>query len=316
MAGTGNHIASLRPNRIEGERLMLALVISLFVHLLLFSGYVLSREIPMLRRALWQPPKYRLMPQVQKEEQPLEFVTVRTPSTETPQQAKYFSNKNSVAADNSQNQNTDTPQLNGRQADAPQTEDLMRSQAAKAEAAQAQKEANNTQGKAESKPAQNTGDLTLGKADNAKDQQQEQPRPRTLKEAYEQMANKMPSMTMKEDGGVERHARVPSFDVKVTGFGDYDARFVEAVSQNWYNLLDSQRFSLDRTGKVVLLFRLNDDGSVTLMRFGENHVGDLLGYVCEKAVLDGAPYEPWTEDMRLKLGTYADVQFTFDYYAQ
>jgi hypothetical protein len=115
---------------------------------------------------------------------------------------------------------------------------------------------------------------------------------------------------------VQNHARVPSFNVKVTGFGDYDARFVEAVSQNWYNLLDSQRFALDRTGRVVLLFRLNYDGSISQMRLGDNNVGELLGYVCEKAVLDGAPYEPWTEDMRLKLGSYADVQFTFDYFAQ
>jgi hypothetical protein len=315
MAETGNKLASLRPNRFEGERILLALAISLFVHMLIFSGYELSREIPMLHRILWQAKQPRLQPQAQRYEEPLEFVTVRTPSTETPESAKYFSNKSSVAADDSQNRNTETPQLNGRQSDIPQTEDAMRAQAAKEQAGNGQQQAaNSKQGTADSKPAENNGDLTLGKPDN--NQQQEQPRPRTLKEAYEEMASKMPSMTMKEEGGVQNHARVPSFNVKVTGFGDYDARFVEAVSQNWYNLLDSQRFALDRTGRVVLLFRLNYDGSISQMRLGDNNVGELLGYVCEKAVLDGAPYEPWTEDMRLKLGSYADVQFTFDYFAQ
>jgi hypothetical protein len=313
MAGNGIKTGSLRPDRQQGERIMLALAVSLFIHMLLFTGYELSREFPMLHRMMWLTPKKPPAVLVQKEEEPVEFVTVRTPSTEAPKTAKYISNKNSVAANPDASEQTEQPKLNGNQSDVPQTEDIMRSQANNSESSASQ-QASKTQGTSESKPTVDSGDLTLGKADN--NTQQEQPRPRTLKQAYEQMASKMPSMTMREDGGVQRHARVPQFDVKVTGFGDYDERFVEAVSQNWYNLLDSQKFSLDRTGKVVLLFRLNDDGTISQMRFADNNVGDLLGYVCEKAVLDGAPYEPWTEDMRLKLGTYADVQFTFDYYAQ
>lgn len=313
MAGNGIKTGSLRPDRQQGERIMLALAISLFIHMLLFTAYELSREYPMLHRMMWLTPKKAPTVVVQKEEDPLEFVTVRTASTEAPKTAKYISNKNSVAANPDATQETEQPKLDGK-TDVPQTEDIMRSQANQQQSSASQQEASKAQGTSDSKPAVDSGDLTLGKPDN--NTQQEQPRPRTLKEAYQQMASKMPSMTMNQDGGVQRHARVPEFDVKVTGFGDYDERFVEAVSQNWYNLLDSQKFSLDRTGKVVLLFRLNDDGTISNMRFADNNVGDLLGYVCEKAVLDGAPYERWTEDMRLKLGTYADVQFTFDYYAQ
>lgn len=316
MAGTGIKSDSLRPNRVEGDRVMIALAISMLVHVLIFGGYELRNDIylPHWLRHLTAP---KLQPQlvlVQKEEEPLEFVTVPNPSTEAPQTAKYFSNHNSVAADASQDRDLENPQLNGKQNDIPQTQDLMRSQATKSQSGADQREASNSsQGNGESKPSQSSGDLTLGKPS---DSTQEQPRPRTLKEAYEEMANHMPSMTMNENGGVQHHARVPSFNVRITGFGDYDERFVEAVSQNWYNLLDSQRFSLDRTGKVVLLFRLNYDGSISEMRFAENNVGDLLGYVCEKAVLDGAPYERWSDDMRLKLGNYADVQFTFDYYEE
>ncbi|MGH8022533.1 MAG: hypothetical protein ACRED1_03050, partial [Limisphaerales bacterium] len=160
--------------------------------------------------------------------------------------------------------------------------------------------------------AQSEGDLTLGKPDNATPPEP-QPRPRTLREAYREMAARFPGMTMKEDGGAERKAARASFAVKLTGFGDYDERFVETVSHNWWNLLGSRQFASDRTGKVVLLFRLNYDGTVSQLHFGDNTVGDLLGYVCEKALLDGEPYERWTDDMRLKLGDYTDVQFTFDY---
>ena len=314
MAGTGNKLDSLRPNRFEGERVAFALSLSLLAHVLIFGAYELRRDIAL---PAWL---HRVVPQnhvpvvlVQKEEDPLEFVTVQNPSTEVPKNAKYFSNHNSVAADNSEVKVSENPQLNGK-TDMPATADV-RPQFSKSPTGADQQNQNNQQASQQPKAPSNTGDLTLGKPDNGT-QPQEQPRPRTLKEAYEQMKNQLPQLTMQQEGGAERHARVPSFDVKVTGFGDYDARFVAAVSQNWYNLLDSQKFSLDRTGKVVLLFRLNYDGTISQMRLAENNVGDLLGYVCEKAVLDGAPYERWNEDMRLKLGNYADVQFTFDYYAE
>jgi hypothetical protein len=292
---------------------MFALAISLFAHVLLFSGYELSREIPSLHRLLWEAAHQKTVVPTQKREEPLEFVTVQTPATEAPKNAKYLSNKNTVAADDSQNHVSENPQLNGHQADIPQTVDITHPQFTKSQtdSEQQQKPSDAQTSTTASKPAASSGDLTLGKPDQL---QPDQPRPRTLREAEAELAKRLPSMTMKQEGGAARHARVPAFDVKVTGFGDYDERFAEAVQQNWYNLLDSQKFSLDRTGKAVLLFRLNYDGSISQMRFEENGVGDLLGYVCEKAILDGAPYERWTEDMRLKLGDHIDVIYTFDYY--
>ncbi len=299
---------------MESERVLIALALSVLVHALIWGGYELNRDYHWMRHLTGQPAKQPKV-QVVREEDPIEFVQLETPSTEAPKQAKYISNKNSVAADNSQKQDSQNPLLNGKQADVPKTQDEIRAQMASAAAAAAAlQQASQSQGTADTKPAQSSGDMTLGKPDNAPQPQPDQPRPRTLKDAYAQMASRFPGMTMKQNGGAARKAR-PAFDVKITGFGDYDERFIETVSQNWWNLLDSQKFSLDRTGKVVLLFRLNSDGTISQMRIAENTVGDLLGYVCEKAVLDGAPYEPWTEDMRLRLGDYTDVQFTFDYYS-
>ena len=119
---------------------------------------------------------------------------------------------------------------------------------------------------------------------------------------------------MLQDGGVQRRAIAPSFDVKLTGFGDYDARFYEAVCQRWWDLLDSQQFARDRTGKVTLQFHLNHDGTISEMKVAQNDVGEVLGYVCQKAVLDPAPFERFPTDMRLKLGDYANIKFTFYYY--
>jgi hypothetical protein len=314
MAETGSYsLDSLRPNRGEGGRVMLALAISVFAHLLLFTAYTLSREIPELRRLLWMAARQKQVVPVQKQEQPLEFVTVQTPAMEAPKNAKYLSNKNTVAADLEGKNKSENPQLDGHQSDAPQTVTITHPRFTRSQTdSEQQQQAKDTESSTAAKSAANSGDLTLGKPD----QTQQDQRPRTLRDAYAEMAKRLPSMTMKQDGGAAHHAKVPSFDVKITGFGDYDERFVETVCHNWWNALDSNKFALDRTGKVVLHFQLNYDGSISQMRFEENNVGDLLGYVCEKAVLEGAPYEPWTEDMRLKLGNSSDVQFTFDYYEQ
>ena len=47
----------------------------------------------------------------------------------------------------------------------------------------------------------------------------------------------------------------------------------------------------------------------------QNTVGDLLGYVCQKAVMDPAPYAQWPTDMRAMVGLdYREITFTFYYY--
>ena len=112
-----------------------------------------------------------------------------------------------------------------------------------------------------------------------------------------------------------RHQLSASFDVKATPFGAYDAALIEAVTQRWYDLLDSQQFAMDRTGKVTLRFHLNNNGSITEMIVLENTVGDLLGYVCQKAISDPAPFAPWPAEMRQMVEkSYREITFTFYYY--
>jgi hypothetical protein len=69
-----------------------------------------------------------------------------------------------------------------------------------------------------------------------------------------------------------------------------------------------------RSGKVVLRFNLYYDGRITNMQVAENDVGELLALVCQRAVLDPAPYEVWPSDLRrLAKSNFRDVQFTFYY---
>ena len=118
---------------------------------------------------------------------------------------------------------------------------------------------------------------------------------------------------MKQEGGVKRRPEMASLDTKATPFGEYDAALVEAISQRWFALLDERDYASDSRGKVVLQFRLHYDGRVTDMNVAENTAGEVLGLICQKAVLDPAPFAAWPSDMRRTLGDIRNIQFTFYY---
>jgi hypothetical protein len=308
MAETANRLESLRLNRRETGRLGLALALSLAAHLVAFGGYELSRQLDLF------PSLHRLTsklafipPPAQNREPPLEFVMVEQPSTEAPQNAKYYSSQNSRAANPDASRDLNIPQLNGKQTDVPKTETAPKPDFNKLQPAP--KPVNREP--AQPTPTVEPGDLTLGKPQPEQPQQQQPERPRTLAQA----THRLPGVLMRQDGGVHQVALQPSLDVKATPFGAYDQRFIEAVTQRWYDLLDSQQFALDRTGKVMLRFHLNYDGTITEMTVLQNTVGVLLGHVCEDAIHDPAPYAAWPEDMRHLVGAnFREITFTFYYY--
>ena len=136
-------------------------------------------------------------------------------------------------------------------------------------------------------------------------------RPRTLAAARQEKG--LVGEKIRQDGGTRRRGQV-SFDVKQTPFGAYDAAFIAAVQQRWYDLLDSTQFA-QRSGKVVVEFQLTHDGQIHNMRVVGNEVGEILSLICQRAIKDPAPYQPWPADMRRMLGGKArDVMFTFYYY--
>ena len=294
------------------RRLGLALALSLTVHLFAWGGYETGKQLGWWQRLHWPAwlPRLAIMkvvpvPPPQNNEEQLTFVEVAQPTTEAPPNAKYYSSQNSRAAGQTKG-DKDIPQLNGKQTEVAKTENVPRPNVNKLQPSPPASQQ-------KLQPAIRPGDLTLGKPENS--QQQEQSRPRTVKQALDQQSHRLPGVQMKQEGGTRRPALVPSLDVKATPFGAYDAAFIEAVTQRWYDLLDSRQFAMDRTGKVTLRFHLNYDGSIADMKVLGNTVGDVLGYVCQKAVTDPAPFAPWPGDMRRMIGeNYRVITFTFYYY--
>jgi hypothetical protein len=118
---------------------------------------------------------------------------------------------------------------------------------------------------------------------------------------------------MAQEGGVRRRGHVALLDVKATPFGAYDLAFIRAVEQCWYSHLDRTSF-VQRAGKVVLEFKLNADGRVTELKILENEVGEILGLLCHRAIMDPSPFAEWPSDMRRMIGgNTREVTFTFYY---
>ncbi len=313
-----NGLASLRLSRLDKTRLLLALVISLLAHLGVWGGYEAGKKAGLWEKLHWpvrHPLALQPKPVAVQQTDPTIYLDVAQADTEAPKQAKYYSDKNSRAANPDAANESNQPKLNGHQRDVPKTMDAPRPVKAKpATPTPPQKETDTQQ--AEPKPAGlSAGNTQLGKpSDQSNPDNQLKPRPRTLREARAQQT-KPPGLALQQDGGVPRRAIASSLDAMLTPFGDYDRRIVDAIQSRWYDLLDSQQFASDRTGKATITFHLNPNGSVTEVKIAANTVGELLGYVCQEAIEQAAPFGAWSPEMQRMIGTnYREITFTFYYY--
>jgi hypothetical protein len=299
--------------------------------------------------------KFGLDAQLAHNERPDMFVDVSHADADAPQQTKFYSNKNSRAANQDQ-ANTDVPKINGAQTEIIKTETVPKlvKQAATAPQDGAKDKTPSEGPKEAPKQAQNpvsappvtklepslpppslapvmplpTPPQSLAPGDTDKPvpqkdtpptqtpgQPQPQPvRPRTLQQALAQR-DQLPGPQVKQNGGVERRAMWSSLDAKNTAFGDYDHELIEAVQQRWDDLLDNHRYAEDRSGKVILRFKLKPDGTVIEMQTLDNNVGEVLGYLCQEAIEEAAPFAKWPSDMVREIGSNSrDITFTFYYY--
>jgi hypothetical protein len=239
-------------------------------------------------------------------------------TAEPPKNAKFYSDRNSQAANPKADQETDTPKITGDQQQIAKTEDVPRQKFMPLQPSPATPPPQqHDDAETKAKPAAKPGDLALAKPelierhDQGKD---EYTRPRTLQEARMRQAdNRLPGEKMQQEGGVRRHLEISSLDAKATPFGAYDRMLIEAISQRWFGLLDERDYASDARGKVVLQFVLHEDGRITDMNVAENTTSEVLSLICQRAVLDPAPFERWPTDMRRMAGETRNIQFTFYY---
>ena len=363
-------VSSLDFRKVARSHLFLAFVVSIIAHLVLFGAYrsfkhmhwdgqqkllswlipkPSSHHLPLLNvyKAIL-PKKPELKPQAvqPQRETPTIFISV-DPSQAVPvapKEAKYYSDKNSLASNQRIVKESKDPNLDGKQKHVPQTMDIPRQtskpeplQPAQQKPPEPQKpqlvKADKPQPKVEElkpqpKGGETSGNLALAKPSEVKeksagqsetkqgqDQASKPARPKSLAEARAAAKGVMPpSQKMAQEGGVRRSNLASSLDAKASPFGNYDAMVIEAIRQRWYDLLDTCTFSRDRVGYVVVDFRLYSDGSARLIKESDNSVGPVWGGICQNAISSVSPFKAWPEEMLQMVGrNYREVRFTFYY---
>jgi outer membrane biosynthesis protein TonB len=340
MSVAGMSLGSLRQERAESSRLAWAFVISLAVHLLLFGGYETGKKMGWWNNAHWpawlsplkklsealkkKEPLQAAQP-LQPQEPPLLFVDVNpaNASPEPPKQATHYSSVNSIAANPEVTKESALPEITGEQKHVIKTEDVPRNKPVPLQptppVAPAPPAPEPVKEETKPKPTQPPGDLAMAKPDpkpNKEPGESPHTRPRTIAEALARQPpdSRLAGQKMKQEGGVQRKLGISLFDAAATPFGAYDAYLIAAIQTRWYALLDERNYAAESRGKVVLNFVLHPDGRITDMTMSDNTSGEVLGYICEKAVLDPAPYQTWPNEMRRMIGENRPIQFTFYYY--
>lgn len=341
---------NIRWPRLASNSLARALALSLAFHFFFFFTVELGYRLGLWNSSLFNLITFdqrldlqleaKKRAELEKQEVvPIIFVEVdpSQASTAAPKESQYYSTRNSLAGNPDTRIDSNVPKISGAQDRVPSTltkprPEPMPLQPAPSVARAAEtprpestpKESPRPESKTETKSAPKPGDLTMIRpadrpvltpkpsfseaAENAADR----PKPRRLAQVRNQQPG-LASEKMKQNGGVKRYS-IEGLNVRATPFASYDQAIIEAIQSHWFNLLDERNFVGNDTGKVVLTFRLNSDGSVTHMRVAESTVNDLLDIICRKAVQEPAPFGPWPTDMRRLVGAdYREVRFTFYY---
>src|ERR1043166_8556979 len=320
-----------RASRAESSRLAWAFVISMFLHLAAGGGYYAGKKFGWWQNVRWPAwlQSAKLLTEVLKKKEeikppenqdfPLMFVDVNPAAAvaEAPKNAKYYSDKNSKAANPYATLDTNIPKIDGKQTQVVATEIVPKEKFLPLQPSKPKVQpAKAPQEEIKAKPTQMPGDLTMAKpADQPKPKDEgkaEQSRPRTIEEyAARHPEWKPPSESTKQEGGVKAKLSMASLNAVITPFSEYDSALIEAIKLRWFTLLEERSYS--SSGKVVLQFHLHSDGRITDMTVAENTTGEVLGLICQKAVLDPAPFGAWPSDMRRLLGDTRAIQFTFFY---
>ena len=336
----------------EASHFTLAAVVTLAIHLAVAAGVIWGKwlETPAIFQNI--KPKERLVtvrlvaePEPEAKANPQIFVPVdpNVATEEAPKQTENYSNANSLAA-NPETGNTDTPNIEGKQkverrAHTDDTNAASQQLAAKPAPAKPQSARpavapvivpKKPAPKRSTPPAivqsGESGALAPLRPFNPPNFSSTVPvptpkinerRPPNLAQAQAQLGKgTLAGRPSPFEGGVQRNGP-HALDVRLTGFGDYDARFIATIKAKWYKLLETRK--LHYPGTVAIDFVLHADGRITELKVRENTITNagasgIQEYCCRGSINGSAPFERWPDVMRQKLKTDSrNCRITFHY---
>jgi membrane protein involved in colicin uptake len=95
-------------------------------------------------------------------------------------------------------------------------------------------------------------------------------------------------------------------------FAPYDSTLIQAIYNHWGELVNAASRLSVKSRKVVVHFRLHPDGHVSGLQVVGSAGDEKAALICQKAVLESAPFTPWPPEMRQTVtNDYRDIHLTF-----
>ena len=317
-----------------------AVALSFLLHVVMITGVELGNRLGLWERSLVPNVfKSKIVEEVQEmtarrqqqeQEIPLLFVQVDPAQAveEAPENARFYSAQNTVAANPDPTIETEQPKIEGEQELVPQVMDVPRPapQPTPQPTPPPQREVMRPapEPAPSQEEAEKRGEMQMARAAPRPEPQIPEPesaKPQVERAPYRSLAQAraekglIQGPKVRQDGGVRKASLASNLDVKAMPFGSYDAAFIAAVQARWFSILEQRDFVRNESGRVVLDFRLNQDGRITEMKVVESTVSDTLAWICRRAVEDPAPYDSFPRDLRRQMRhDYRDIRFTFYYH--
>jgi hypothetical protein len=328
------------------QRLSLAMAFSLLLHVSVVWFYASPQIIRLLTSVFSRPAAARQhvtrparpARALQRRIPQLSFVEVDSSqaSLAKPQNARYFSDRSSLAANPAPlARSADIPKIEGRRMERLETSTVLRPGRPQPTPGSAPTPARQPSPpaltmRAETPPAPRdpaegiTAPRLLGKqpaqpAEGSPPEPQFQLRMekptfalRSEAPAGQPTQREIPTLASQSDGGVERKGPVA---LNVIGMpqGAYSKKMFAAIGWRWRLLLD-QYYTDGPPGKVKLDFRLRPDGRVDNFAVAQNTASNILASYCQKAVVDSSPFDPWPDELKLLGGDHLDISVEFNVY--
>ena len=117
--------------------------------------------------------------------------------------------------------------------------------------------------------------------------------------SLQQAKSGLGSRKMNTDEAGTARTGAPALDVRLTGYGDYDARFFAAISIAWRKQIKDRSWV---ASTVKVDFNLHSNGRIDNVQIRDTRAASILQFFCREAIEQPAPFEPWSNDMRTQLG--------------
>jgi hypothetical protein len=140
------------------------------------------------------------------------------------------------------------------------------------------------------------------------DPQHPQPQPKLAESAI----HARPTPLLNNFAGTD-HTGLVAYDAKWNSYSEYLQRLIECVQEQWDKILEPSSLYPERGSRVQVKFRLNSEGKIAEIVSVTGTGNRDAESACVSAIVEPAPYGPWSADMITTLGKEQELTFVFYY---